>query len=126
MMPARWEQYQAYIREHERTFIAEFLPLFEQPSVSHQATDVRHCAELLRDLLQHEGVHAEIMETGGNPVVYGEMVGERDDVTVDTVQPLRCQTCGAPRSLALRAVPPTLSLRARRRSAHLWCRTGTP
>jgi len=35
MMPAYWEQYQTYIREHERTFIAECLPLFEQPSVSH-------------------------------------------------------------------------------------------
>ena len=82
MMPAYWEQYQAYIREHERTFIAESLPLFEQPSVSHQAADVRRCAALLQDMLQHEGVHAAIMETGGNPVVYGEIEGERDDVTV--------------------------------------------
>ena len=82
MMPAHWEPYQTYIREHERTFIAELLPLLEQPSVSHQAADVRRCAGLLRDLLQHEGAHAEIMETGGNPVVYGEMAGERDDVTV--------------------------------------------
>jgi acetylornithine deacetylase/succinyl-diaminopimelate desuccinylase-like protein len=82
MMPAYWEQYQAYIREHERTFIAECLPLFEQPSVSHQAADVRRCAELLHDMLQHEGVHATVLETGGNPVVYGEIEGERDDVTV--------------------------------------------
>ena len=82
MMPAHWEQYQAYIREHERTFIAECLPLFAQPSVSHQAADVRHCAALLQDMLQHEGVHAAVMETGGNPVVYGEIEGERDDVTV--------------------------------------------
>jgi acetylornithine deacetylase/succinyl-diaminopimelate desuccinylase-like protein len=82
MMPAHWEQYQAYIREHERAFIAECLPLFEQPSVSHQAADVRRCAELLHDMLRHEGVHAAVMETGGNPVVYGEIEGERDDVTV--------------------------------------------
>ena len=82
MMPARWEQYQEYIREHERTFIAEFLPLLEQPSVSHQAAEVRRCAELLRALLQQEGVRAATMETGGNPVVYGEIEGERDDVTV--------------------------------------------
>ena len=34
------------------------------------------------DITEHEGVHAEIMETGGNPVVYGEIAGERDDVTV--------------------------------------------
>ena len=52
MMSAHWEQYQTYIREHERTFIAELLPLLEQPSVSHQAADVRGCAELLRSVLQ--------------------------------------------------------------------------
>jgi len=82
MMPPHWEQYQTYIREHERTFIAELLPLLEQPSVSHQAAEVRRCAELLRALLQQEGVRAALMETGGNPVVYGEIEGERDDVTV--------------------------------------------
>ena len=82
MMPPHWEQYQTYIRAHERTFIAELLPLLEQPSVSHQAAEVRRCAELLRALLQQEGVRAALMETGGNPVVYGEIEGERDDVTV--------------------------------------------
>lgn len=68
MMPACWEQYQTYIREHERTFIAALLPLLEQPSVSHQAADVRCCAGLLRDLLQHEGVHAEISEHPASPL----------------------------------------------------------
>ena len=29
MMPAHWEHYQTYIREHERTFITELLPLLE-------------------------------------------------------------------------------------------------
>ena len=82
MMPPHWEQYQTYIRAHERTFIAELLPLLEQPSVSHQAVEVRRCAELLRALLQQEGVRAALMETGWNPVVYGEIEGERDDVTV--------------------------------------------
>src|SRR6266705_5284858 len=33
-------------------------------------------------MLQHEGVRTAVMETGGNPVVYGEIEGERDDVTV--------------------------------------------
>ena len=66
MMPPHWEQYQTYIRAHERTFIAELLPLLEQPSISHQAAEVRRCAELLRALLQQEGVRAAIMETGGN------------------------------------------------------------
>lgn len=82
MIAAQWPQYQTYIAQHCRTFIAGLLPLLAQPSVSHHMADVRHCASLLRDLLQQEGVRADILETGGNPVVYGEIAGARDDVTV--------------------------------------------
>jgi acetylornithine deacetylase/succinyl-diaminopimelate desuccinylase-like protein len=82
MIPTRWSDYQTYIRTHFRTFIEEFLPLIRQPSVSLKRDDVRTCAHLLCDLLQREGVAAEIMETEGNPVVYGEIEGERDDVSL--------------------------------------------
>jgi acetylornithine deacetylase/succinyl-diaminopimelate desuccinylase-like protein len=82
MLPAYWSQYQDYIQTHYRTFIAGLLPVLAQPSVSHQSADVRCCATLLCDLLQQEGVQAEVMETRGNPVVYGEIAGERNDITV--------------------------------------------
>ena len=82
MIPTHWEQYQSYIQTHYRTFIQGLLPLVCQPSVSHDASDVRDCASLLRDLLEQEGATATIMETGGNPVVYGEIAGVRDDVTL--------------------------------------------
>lgn len=82
MIPSHWESYQSYIRTHYRTFIEGFLPLLRQPSVSKDTADVRRCALLLRDLLEQEGVTAAIMETGGNPVVYGEVAGMRDDVTL--------------------------------------------
>jgi acetylornithine deacetylase/succinyl-diaminopimelate desuccinylase-like protein len=82
MIPPYWSAYQAYIQTHYRTFIAGLLPLLAQPSVSHEMTDVRQCAGLIRELLHQEGVQAEIMETAGNPVVYGEIAGARDDVSV--------------------------------------------
>jgi len=82
MIPPHWSQYQAYIQTHYRTFINGLLPLLSQPSVSHERADVRRCAALLRDLLQQEGVDAKVMETQGNPVVYGEIAGVRDDVSV--------------------------------------------
>jgi acetylornithine deacetylase/succinyl-diaminopimelate desuccinylase-like protein len=82
MTPPYWSQYESYIRTNHRTFIEGLLPLLSQPSISLEAADVRLCAALLRDLLQQEGVQAEIMQTEGNPVVYGEIEGERDDVTV--------------------------------------------
>lgn len=82
MIPPSWPEYQTYIQTHYRTFIEGLLPLLAQPSVSHETADVRQCAHYIRDLLHQEGVQAEIMETGGNPVVYGEIAGECDDVTL--------------------------------------------
>jgi acetylornithine deacetylase/succinyl-diaminopimelate desuccinylase-like protein len=82
MIPPHWSQYQTYIHTHYRTFIEGLLPVLAQPSVSHERAAVRYCAHLLRDLLQQEGTHAEVMETAGNPVVYGEIPGVRDDITV--------------------------------------------
>lgn len=82
MIPPHWSQYQTYIQTHWRTFINGLLPLLAQPSISHERADVRRCAALLRDMLAQEGVQAEVMETAGNPVVYGEIAGARDDITV--------------------------------------------
>lgn len=82
MIPRQWAQYQKYIRSNYRTFIAGLLPLLSQPSVSLERANVRQCAEGLHRLLEQEGVQAEIMDTGGNPLVYGEIEGERDDVTL--------------------------------------------
>jgi acetylornithine deacetylase/succinyl-diaminopimelate desuccinylase-like protein len=82
MIPPYWPEYQAYITTHSRTFIEGLLPLLAQPSVSHHRTDVRRCANVLCDLLQQEGAHAEVLDTQGNPVVYGEIAGMRDDITV--------------------------------------------
>lgn len=81
-MPTPWSQYQAYVQTHTRLFVEGLLPLLTQPSVSHMHADVRRCAGVLSDLLRHEGVPAEVMETAGNPVVYGEISGVRDDITV--------------------------------------------
>ena len=82
MIPQHWSQYQTYIHTHYRTFIEGLLPVLAQPSVSHERAAVSRCAHLLRDLLQQEGAQAEVLETAGNPVVYGEIPGVRDDITV--------------------------------------------
>ena len=82
MRPSQWSDYQSYIQTQYRTFIDGMLPLLRQPSISLDAPQVRRCAGLLRELLEQEGVAAEIMETGGNPVVYGDIAGERDDITL--------------------------------------------
>jgi acetylornithine deacetylase/succinyl-diaminopimelate desuccinylase-like protein len=46
--------------------------LLRQPSISAQDVGVRECAELVRELMAANGIDARLIETGGQPVVYGE------------------------------------------------------
>ena len=51
----------------------ETLKVFvRQPSVSAQAKGIRKCGEMLVELLKSIGVDARLIETAGNPVVFGE------------------------------------------------------
>jgi acetylornithine deacetylase/succinyl-diaminopimelate desuccinylase-like protein len=65
----------AYARDHRDKFLNDLLDYVAIPSVSAQpdhARDVRMAALWLADHLRHIGLTADVMETGGNPVVYGE------------------------------------------------------
>lgn len=60
------------MREHYLNDLYEYLAI---PSVSAQPEhqeDIRHAAEWLRAHLSTLGLHADVMETGGHPVVYAE------------------------------------------------------
>ncbi len=66
----------AYVEQHKERFISELLELLRIPSVSadsrHKA-DVRRTAEYIKEKLLAAGAdQAELFETKGHPVVYGE------------------------------------------------------
>ena len=66
----------SYIDANQDRFLKELFDLLRIPSVSADSRykeDVRRTAELVRDGLVAAGVdHAEICETAGHPIVYGE------------------------------------------------------
>lgn len=49
-----------------------------QPSVSAQHLGIDECADLTATMLREQGYLAEILPTGGNPVVFGEGAGRSD------------------------------------------------
>lgn len=49
--------------------------LCAQPSISAQRLGIDECAELTATMLREEGFTAEILPTGGSPIVYGESDG---------------------------------------------------
>ena len=74
-------QINSYIEENKDRFLNELLDLLRIPSISADpafAGDVLKCAEAVRDRLVEAGVDsAEICETPGYPIIYGEkFVGE--------------------------------------------------
>jgi acetylornithine deacetylase/succinyl-diaminopimelate desuccinylase-like protein len=70
-----WE---AYLQQHHDRHLEELFDLLRIPSVSslpEHREDVRRAAEWVADALRAVGVpRVEVMETAGNPVVYGEWI----------------------------------------------------
>lgn len=68
-----WKQYQ---EENKERFLTEMMDLLRIPSVSardEHKEDMVSCAEAVRKALIESGCDkAQVMETGGHPVVYGE------------------------------------------------------
>ncbi|WP_121354065.1 dipeptidase [Flavisolibacter nicotianae] len=74
-MQTAWKDYQ---KQNEQRFLDEMLELLRIPSVSAKSEhkdDMRRCAELVRQRLLDSGCdRADVMETAGHPVVYGEKI----------------------------------------------------
>lgn len=78
-----WKQYQ---EEHKERFLAEMLELLRIPSISakseHKA-DMHACAEAVKQRLTEAGAKTvEIYQTDGHPIVYGEIIIDKNKPTV--------------------------------------------
>jgi acetylornithine deacetylase/succinyl-diaminopimelate desuccinylase-like protein len=67
-----------YVETHEKRFLDELFELLRIPSISslpEHKSDMRKCAEKWAEILLTAGADkAEVMETAGNPVTYGEKI----------------------------------------------------
>lgn len=71
-----------YIDAHASEYIELLQKLCRQPSVSAQNYGMREMAELLNQELKKTGVNTTVYETGGNPILYGELDGENKNRTI--------------------------------------------
>ena len=72
---AGYEKLDLYLEHHLDESIAELSRLAAQPSVGAQNWGMQECASLVAEMLSRRGFQAEILQTGGAPVVYGERKG---------------------------------------------------
>jgi acetylornithine deacetylase/succinyl-diaminopimelate desuccinylase-like protein len=78
-----WKQYQ---KDNQERFLQEMMDLLRIPSISardEHKDDMVRCAKAVREAMLAAGCdNAEVMETGGHPVVYGEKVVDPGSPTV--------------------------------------------
>lgn len=82
-MQTAWKEYQ---EKNQQRFLDEMLELLRIPSISAKSEckdDMRKCAEMVKQRLLDSGADkAEVMETEGHPVVYGEKIIDPSKPTV--------------------------------------------
>jgi acetylornithine deacetylase/succinyl-diaminopimelate desuccinylase-like protein len=67
-----------YLEQNLDKSLAELSKLVAQPSIAAQGVGMEACARMVADLLEARGFTAEILPTGGHPVVVAERGGTSD------------------------------------------------
>src|SRR5688572_14352059 len=62
-----------YVASHQRAIVSELVELLTIPNTAADAENIRRNAALLRDMLRRRNFASEILETDGNPLVWGEL-----------------------------------------------------
>jgi len=60
-------------KAHEYKIISEFTELLSIPNVSSDTENIRKNAELIKKMMEKRGIKTQIMETAGNPIVFGKL-----------------------------------------------------
>jgi acetylornithine deacetylase/succinyl-diaminopimelate desuccinylase-like protein len=63
----------AWVTAHQAQIVKELVDLLSIPNVASDRPNIRLNAEHLRSMLAARGFKAELLETAGNPLVYGEL-----------------------------------------------------
>jgi len=64
---------EGYVASHQRAIVSELVELLSIPNVTTDTENIRRNAMLLREMLRRRSFSTEILETDGNPLVWGEL-----------------------------------------------------
>jgi acetylornithine deacetylase/succinyl-diaminopimelate desuccinylase-like protein len=62
-----------YVASNQRAIVSELVDLISIPNTPADTENIRRNAQLLRDMLRRRSFTTEILETDGNPLVWGEL-----------------------------------------------------
>lgn len=72
---ATYQQIDSYLEQNLDRSLSELSRLVAQPSISAQGIGLHECANMVADMLRSRGFTAEVIDTAGAPVVFGERKG---------------------------------------------------
>lgn len=64
---------QEYRAKHEHQILKEFMNLLSIPNVSSDRKNIRKNAQFIKAMMEKRGIETRIMETEGNPIIFGEL-----------------------------------------------------
>ena len=67
------QRVRSFVDAHQKEIVGELLELLAIPNVAADKPNIRRNAEHLQRLLTKHGLQAEVLETAGNPLVYGAL-----------------------------------------------------
>jgi acetylornithine deacetylase/succinyl-diaminopimelate desuccinylase-like protein len=67
------EQVERYVTSHQKQIVGELADLLSMPNVAADKESIRKNAMFLQAMLERRGLTASLLETAGNPLVYGEL-----------------------------------------------------
>ena len=82
MKTENFSEIDAYLETHLEQSVAELSRLAAQPSVAAQNWGLEETAQMVAEMLQARGFNAEILPTGGSPVVVAERKGKNSTKTL--------------------------------------------
>ena len=62
-----------WVRARQNVLVVELIELLSIPNVAADRANIRRNADYLREMLERRALTAELLETDGNPLVYGEL-----------------------------------------------------
>ena len=71
-----------YIKAHSDDYLNALFNLLEIKSISTDSEEIKQCADVLKIYMETLGISARLMETGGNPIVYGEILNDNNSFTL--------------------------------------------
>ncbi len=73
-----YKKIDAYLEKNLDKSLEELAVYVAQPSVSAQNLGLKECAQIVKSMLEKRGFTAQVMDTEGAPVVFGERKGRSD------------------------------------------------